>query len=449
VTHRLPEAVHPLNGSHREGDTAPVELIELRLEVGRLAHNPLDTPPAERDSRDRREALPQRRLCSHGAKSRSEPPCRFPQPRARRQTHGEEKALTPDVVHVAPQLFGRRGVWGGGTRYSLELARAIAREVPTRLVTFGSRREHLRAGALDIHVLKRRPYPRGDDENPLSELLPLEVADARVVHAHQYEALPATLAIVLARSVGGRAFATDLGGVGPRFARRLPLHRLVTGFLPLSHYAAGFYPELSDRTTVIYGGVDVARFRPGNPSRERMVVFVGRLMPHKGVHRLIEAIDPETPLHLFGRPYNREYVRDLRRLAHMKNVTFHESASDDEVVSAMRTARVAVLPSLVEHGYGGDAVKAELLGLTLLEAMACGTPVVCTDQCSMPEVVVDGETGLVVPPNDPEALRHAIRTLLDNDVRWTSMSGAAVEHVLQRFTWRRVAERCLAAYGVA
>jgi glycosyltransferase involved in cell wall biosynthesis len=323
----------------------------------------------------------------------------------------------------------------------------MAEEVPTRLVTFGPTREHLRAGQLDIHVLKRRPYPRRDDENPLSELLPLELADARVIHAHQYEALPASISIVVARGLGRRVFATDLGGTGPRFVRRLPLHRLVTGFLPLSRYAAGFYPELVDRATVIYGGVDLQRFRPGKSSRDRMVVFVGRLMPHKGVHRLIEAVDAKTPLHLFGRPYNREYVQDLYRLASTKDVTFHTSASDEEVVAALRSARVAVLPSLVEHGYGGDAAKAELLGLTLLEAMACGTPVVCTDQCSLPEIVVDGETGLVVPPNDPDPMLQAIRKLLNDDTRWAAMSVAAIDHVRRSFTWQRVVERCLRAYG--
>jgi glycosyltransferase involved in cell wall biosynthesis len=355
--------------------------------------------------------------------------------------------MIPEVVHVAPQLFGHRGLWGGGTRYSLELARAVAQQVPARLVTFGPEREHLRFGPLDIHVLKRRTFPHGDDDNPYSELLPLELADAPVVHAHQIEGLPAGLSILLGRALGRRLFATDLGGTGPRLVRRLGVRRLVNGFLPISRYSASFYPELADRATVIYGGVDLDSFRPGASTRDRRVVFVGRLMPHKGVHRLVEAIDPGTPLHLFGRPYDRGYVDDLRRLAAGKDVSIHESASDAEIVAALRGARLAVLPSLVHHGYGPDSPKAELLGLSLLEAMACGTPVVCTDQCSMPEIVVAGETGLVVPPNDVAALRDAIRSLLDDEPRWRAMSASSAEHVRRDFTWPRVAERCLRAYA--
>src|SRR5207244_7382908 len=96
---------------------------------------------------------------------------------------------------------------------------------------------------------------------------------------------------------------------------------------------------------------------------------------------------------------------------------------------------------------GRRYTKSEILGLTLLEAMACQTPVVCTSIGGMPELVVDGETGVVVPPNDSAALGAAVESLLDDPARARRLGAAGRERVLQRFTWTAVAERCLDAYA--
>jgi glycosyltransferase involved in cell wall biosynthesis len=89
----------------------------------------------------------------------------------------------------------------------------------------------------------------------------------------------------------------------------------------------------------------------------------------------------------------------------------------------------------------------ELLGLTLLESMACGTPVICTEVGSMPELVDDGVTGFVVPPNDPLALRDRIDYLRQNSDLAQQMGQAAREKVLNHFTWEAVAKHCLAIYS--
>jgi starch synthase len=95
---------------------------------------------------------------------------------------------------------------------------------------------------------------------------------------------------------------------------------------------------------------------------------------------------------------------------------------------------------------GHETLVPELLGQTLLEGMACGAPVVCTRVASLPEVVDDGVTGLVVPPNDPAALGAAIRWLRDCPGEATRMGAAGRARVLERFTWGRVVRQCLAVY---
>jgi glycosyltransferase involved in cell wall biosynthesis len=99
--------------------------------------------------------------------------------------------------------------------------------------------------------------------------------------------------------------------------------------------------------------------------------------------------------------------------------------------------------------YGARHDKPELLGLVLLESMACGTPVICTNVGGMPEIVKDGVTGFVVPPNDPKALAARIAYLFDNPEVARAMGRKGRERVVEAFSWSKVAQRCLDAYGAS
>ena len=91
----------------------------------------------------------------------------------------------------------------------------------------------------------------------------------------------------------------------------------------------------------------------------------------------------------------------------------------------------------------------ELLGQTLLEGMACGTLAVGTRVASLPEVVADGETGYLVPPNNPHILGECLRRLRDRPGEVERLGQAARRRVLERFTWSATLRRCLAAYAGA
>jgi glycosyltransferase involved in cell wall biosynthesis len=106
-----------------------------------------------------------------------------------------------------------------------------------------------------------------------------------------------------------------------------------------------------------------------------------------------------------------------------------------------------VLPSVYKNMYGGETTVPELLGQTLLEGMACGAPVVCTDVASMPEVVEDGVTGFVVPARDPSALGEKLRWLREHPSEAAAMGRAARRRVLEKFTWPTVVRRCLEIYA--
>ena len=96
--------------------------------------------------------------------------------------------------------------------------------------------------------------------------------------------------------------------------------------------------------------------------------------------------------------------------------------------------------------YGDEGVVPELLGQTLLEAMACEAPVICTNVASLPEVVQDGVTGFIVPPNDPETLREKLVWLSQHPDQRRTMGLVARSRVLDVFTWPTVVRRCLDIY---
>ncbi len=355
------------------------------------------------------------------------------------------------VVHLTPALFGNRagGVFGGAERYALELARHMARVTPTTLVTFADRPDRfVTPDGLRVRVLGPAWRVRGQRFNPLHPGLVGAVAAADVVHCHQPHTLAAELAALLARVTGRRVAATDLGGGGWCLAGYVRTGRWFHRHLHLSEYSRQIAGQADDpRAAVILGGVDTDRFRP-DPSvpREPVVVYVGRLMPHKGVNYLVEALPPGLSLELIGRPYDVRFTAELHRLAAGKPVRFRHDCDDDELAQAYRRAVCVVLPSVYRTAYGDETTVPELLGQTLLEGMACGTPAVCTGVASMPEVVADGQTGFVVPPNDPTALGERLAWLRDRPAEVAQMGAAARQRVLDKFTWPAVVRRCLENY---
>ena len=352
------------------------------------------------------------------------------------------------VMHLVPALFGPSGVVGGAERYALELARAMSGVTPTSLVAFGDAPRAEQRGTLRIRVLGPAWRVRGQHANPIHHALAGEVLRADVVHCHQQHVLASTCAATVARALGRRVACSDLGGGGWDVSAYVSTDRLYHHHLHISEYSRQHFGHGDwDRARVIYGGVDTERFSPPTTSRTREVVFVGRLLPHKGVHDFVSAVRPDWNARVIGPVADPAYYTVLQQLAADRPVRFEHDMSDDAVVAAYRRAAAVVLPSVYQSPYGGRTEVPELLGQVLLEAMACGAPAACTRVASLPEVVEDGVTGLVVPPNDPEALSRAVRHLLDHPADAARMGQEGRRRVLERFTWPAVVDRCLEVYA--
>ena len=356
------------------------------------------------------------------------------------------------VIHVAPTPFGHDGLLGGGERYPLELARALAPHVDCELVTFGRHAGRAREpGGLRVRRLRALGLLGGHPAHPVAPSLVAALAGADVVHTHHMRSAPSRLAVLAARARGQVAAVTDHGLSGGDWAGLLP--RLFDRFLPVSAYSARELRAPPGRTRVIYGGADPVRYAPDPAVPRDGVLFVGRLTPHKGVDRLIAALPPGARLRIVGSsghdpaPPERDYPMLLHRLAEGRAVELLGPVSDDVLPSLYRRAVALALPSVHRTCYGRDVRVSELLGLVALEAMASGTPVVASRLGGLAEVVRHGVTGFLVEPGNVAELRERLAQLLHDRPLAARLGDNARALVLERFTWRACAERCLAAYA--
>jgi len=200
-----------------------------------------------------------------------------------------------------------------------------------------------------------------------------------------------------------------------------------------------------ERMTVVPVGVDHTVFCP----RDDVIATPGRIMvtsssdvPMKGLVPLLEAVaklrtERDVELTVIGRPREGGRVdKAIARLGLSDVVQCVSGISDHDLAGLYGQAEVAVVPSLYEG-----------FSLPAIEAMACGVAVVATTGGALPEVVgVDGETGLLVPPDDPGALADAIGRLLDDPALRARLGAAGRERVISRFTWEVTAAGTAACY---
>jgi alpha-maltose-1-phosphate synthase len=230
------------------------------------------------------------------------------------------------------------------------------------------------------------------------------------------------------------------------------------------------YGVPAERIRVIHNGIDPEEYRPReNPEALRrmgvdpdrpMVLFVGRITRQKGILHLVRAIRhlrPELQVVLCaGAPDTEEIGREMaerveeaRRESGARIVWIAEMIPREDTITLYTHAAVFVCPSVYEP-----------FGIINLEAMACETPVVASAVGGIPEIVVPGETGLLVPfdprgdgdpePRDPEAysraLAEAIGELMSDPGRRAAMGKAARARVLSEFSWHHIAEVTLDFY---
>ncbi|RMG67434.1 MAG: glycosyltransferase, partial [Nitrospirae bacterium] len=213
----------------------------------------------------------------------------------------------------------------------------------------------------------------------------------------------------------------------------------------------GVSPE---KIIVLPMGININRFRPdrttglevrnefGIRPSEKVVLFVGRAVWEKGIYDLIYAIkltegylkDAEIRAVITGRGPELETVKErVRELGIFDRFIFIESYPYHKIHKLFNMADIFVLPSISLRSWK------EQFGMVLIEAMACGTPVISTLSGSIPEVV--GDAGLLVQSNDPHSLADAIIDLIKNDDKRLELGKKGRERVESNFSSEKISQK--------
>jgi glycosyltransferase involved in cell wall biosynthesis len=282
-----------------------------------------------------------------------------------------------------------------------------------------------------------------------------------VIHAHD----PHGIAMAsLARSIGA-ASARDRRGPALVASRRVDFHLKGNSLSRWKHRQVDCFIAASDairrilvsdgvpeeRAVTVHEGIDVERVA-GTPAvnvheafwlpRQAPVVGnVAALVPHKGQRHLIEAAHlvvqdiPDARFVILGEGELREQLERQVREHHLEKHVLLPGFRTD-VIGCIKGFDVFAMSSVTEG-----------LGTSLLDAMACGKPIVATTAGGIPEVVVNGETGLLAEPRDHHAMARAIARLLNDERLRTRMGQAGLVRVRQHFTVERMVAQTVRVYA--
>lgn len=197
-----------------------------------------------------------------------------------------------------------------------------------------------------------------------------------------------------------------------------------------------------DKITITPFGVDFKKFYPGSYDETAKPITIGTVkhLSYKyGIDVLIRAFhlvkqdrfsstDPYSAIRLLivGEGPSKQELVDLVSALNLNDVVFYGKAAHDDVPDIIRTMDIFVVPSRLDS---------ESFGVAAVEASACGVPVIAADVGGLPEVVVQGQTGYIVPKENSEALAKALKRLIDNNELRHQLGLKGREFVRQRYDW--------------
>jgi glycosyltransferase involved in cell wall biosynthesis len=283
----------------------------------------------------------------------------------------------------------------------------------------------------------------------------LRAARADIINAHWL--IPQGLVAVAARALtgsgaglvctlhGGDIFGLK-GGLMTQL-QRLVLRRcdrvnVVSSAVAAAVAALGVEQQ---RIAVIPMGVDLRdRFTPGEAVRaQKSILYVGRFAEKKGLAYLIDALPLVLQKHSDARltivghgPLEAVLRARIAGLGLSKAVTILGALANSELPAIYQRHEIVVFPSIVDNR--GDT---EGFGLVMVEAMGCGCAVIASDLPAIHDSIIDGETGLLAPQQDPAALAGRITELLDDPALLRRLAAQGRAHVCSRFDWEMTAQK--------
>lgn len=218
-----------------------------------------------------------------------------------------------------------------------------------------------------------------------------------------------------------------------------------------------FGKDFSHKTRIIPGGIDMEQFPPERKikiinkkyklssklKKKRVVLFTGKLTPQKGVVHLLKAAkDIKGHIYIIGDGPEKKSLEDLKYKLGLKNVHFLGYMGKDksaEFEEFYYRADVFIAPSVWD----------EPLGIVILEAMSCKTPVIATRKGGIPLAVKNGVNGILIRPRNSKQIAQACNKLLLDPGLRQKMGEEARKTVEQKFTWKKISEKYFRIYKKA
>jgi len=389
-----------------------------------------------------------------------------------------------DIALIMHELL----VEGGGERQCVSLARALAKQGhQVTLYTCAYDREHCFPDickGLSIQVVGRGRFPRLGRLKFLRGYLDMKHLAAKVRDQHEIwnpHHWPAQWgAVWLKRKLGGKAvwMCNDV----PAFYHLARQPRGSAGFLRaavynllylydrmqnkkmdlnvfLSHWAADQFQLIySGKTAVVRSGADPERFRPGGDRdgiRRRfgcsdadfLLLWLGIFMPHRRLQDAIQAVallakdGTRVKLLLAGSDrFSPEYAATLRKqvadLGVERNIIFSGKVADEEIRDFYCAADAFLFPN--EH---------QTWGLAVLEAMACGRPVLVSTGAAVHEILTDNQSAILFPPRNPPALAERITGLMKDPGTRSEIAARGMKLVQGKYNWEQFGLRMSSVFA--
>lgn len=358
--------------------------------------------------------------------------------------------------------YPSNGVYGGVMRHTYNLANHIAllNDIELHIITLGTKNEQFKKNNIHLHVIKKFDfrYFRPLDIIKLKRVIPKINPD--IVHV-QASSFPNSL-IAAFNKHGYATLLTIHGLVKNEFKFEKGINYIMGRFVyaQLEKYAISkisnmivdtYYDKESVSTInptaniyIIPCGVESEYFKVMADEKPNHLLFVGLVSPRKGLIDLLKAMKiivekiPDVKLDIVGGIVSKEYFDMLNNYVKTnkleENINFTGYLSEQELKRKYSEATLFVFPSYEESQ-----------GIVLLEAMACGKPVVASNIGGIPFVVENEKTGLLFECGDVEELSEKINVLLiDEELR--KKMGEAGREKAKGYSWAKIAEQTVAVY---
>ena len=340
---------------------------------------------------------------------------------------------------------------GGGGRYPYELAKNLAKNKKDEieLLFFSKNDDTESLEGMKITTVKAfnflTKFNGPSNPVPISKLFFQRIKNADIIHSYQILTEATLIATLYAKMIHTPIVLTDTNFSGASLTRLIRPEYIADGVLAISN--EDYDSWHAKKKEVIYGGVTMKNF-PYKKDKKKYILYFGRILSHKGVDVLVEAMPDDYELIIGGSALDKEYITYLKKIGKHKKITFRLNATDKEMVELYRNATCFVLPATARDYLGKAWKRPGLYALVVPEAMSCGTPVIVSNVGALPDFIEKGalKNGFVFKDRDVKDLNAKVKKIISDKELQIQLGKNARKLVETKYSWQVIADKTYAIY---